>query len=241
MKRVLSLVLVVALLLSFASFVGAVPLEDDLQAQGRAMLEETLEILDSNRFTLVANWFEFGEVFDETITRNGDDFVSEVSIRVFYPGITMLQRLVFGNYVRRISTTQQLSVVFPNRRIVFASREHTDDDNLWQSLLQEHNSFRSAALPENFTTHTFVSFDRHMGVNVLDEHGWRHATYYFNDGQLEGISNRLVTRSIQSLSPGIDESVFRTRGMIPLLLLALMPIVQVPVLIAFFGLARTTP
>ena len=215
MKKLLSLVLAAAMLCSFA-FIAAAANEapGDLQAQGRALLEGTWEIIDSRQYTLTGPGYR--------VTVGGGDSAREYHRE----DLPFLWRLFLGSTERNISRAgiPPTMVVYPERRLL-----------VWMMMTPLINvdltarSFGSNWLSEDHTVYTTMEGD-YILVTVQEQRWEDHVQYfryfYCQQGQLRRLETGPawpITFEVDSLTPGTDESMFNTRWMLPVPLFLLVP------------------
>ena len=205
MKKILSLILAAALLFAFASFALAAVPEDELQAQGRALLEETIAIVSTRQFTI--------ERAHDTLAVSGDNTV--VIIPDFWRNAG-LERFVFrpfvGTSARYLYTPNRSFIVFPERRFA-----------LWGPPERSYAPFAlPTQMPDEITvTQQRMTSDGIEGwlLRVMFYEGNTSFTFEYFNGQLRRMSSntggiRQTTSRIISMSPTVDPSWFSTRWMI---------------------------
>jgi len=212
MKKLLAILLAAAMLCAFAS-VGAAALapEEELQARGRVLLEETLAVFDSNNYTLRCDRGIY--------VQEGKRFATEDRQ---WTGSSLLKWLL-GNELE-IATPEQSLVAFRKWKCCFDSTSlmRLTGKDPGQFFNEVSNYFGSAAMLDS------------LPVNVVEENAYLVVTlgdpsadggpvirYYYLDGQLKRICGTPVPYSsydvaVESLVPEADLSLFSTKGLLKL-------------------------
>jgi len=226
-KKLIATLLAVMLLLPLGALgANALTPEEELEAQGWALAEETLAIFDTKKWTLKCD----GEIY----LRDGN----RIAVEDRQWTNSFLLRLLLGEVEREIITPAQNLVLFNERGIYF--------DSTWILLLTGmapgmafetmSGYFGSAGLLKSMSVH--VAEENAYLVVTLDDPGADGSPvikYYYLDGQLKRISRTQVSlRSafmpnsleVESLAPGADLSQFSTKGMskLPSLLFLLLSV-----------------
>jgi len=218
MKKLIAIILAMAMLCGFAA-IGATAAENDLQAQGEALLRETFEILNSGVFTLESRNTIEGRESSMITTMDGDRMATETIINwaEIEPGLqSFVLWLLLGNTMRMVFAPGGTSMVFPERRIYFAMPAASDD--FFDMILT-----MAAEMPEHVAvTEKIVDGITYICVSVEIE-GATTSCYYL-DGQLKRVvtifAGDIIVQEIDFFTGTVNQSLFSTSRMvrIPLML-----------------------
>ena len=203
MKKVLALVLALAMLCTFAFIATAATPEEELQAQGRALAEETISIMNSRQFTLRASQFAFdGRVSSAVVAVDGTTIAIETpSVGGFW------SRLFLGNRMRVIITPNRLTSVWPGRRLALSIPNEAFP----------FNDFPVFSVTPEFETE-MVTIAGNNYLQITFWHGSIGFRYYYRDGQLRRIVERRGSTEtvtlVDSFVGTADQNLFNTRWMI---------------------------
>jgi|GEM_PF-2005353 len=196
MKKLLCVILTAAMLVGFAVMSVA---NNELHAQGEALLRETMVVLDGGGFTL---WGE-GIV----ITRDGERFAVDNGI---VPGAFWVRWLLGGGYVLREGENAYL--VFPERRLQLAVGRRAPN-----SVAASWFWYR---LAYGGTPNTIVvrQVEDYIGVLFDDE---MRREFFYRDGQLRYIVMHLgigmpIQVQVESLAPMAEQGLLETAGLLRL-------------------------
>jgi len=223
-KKLIATLLAMAMLLSFATIGAAASEAPDLQAQGRAMLEETFAVFETGQFTLRgrSQTPNDSRPYPITLVIDGDRMAVEApsSIRFWSDrGVNRFQafamRAVFGNRLRVFLSPEQSAVVFQNRRAFISFDGILEDDDDLFSWIGGFGGVRE--IPAQLSV-AEVTINRRTYLRVTFEEYGATWTYDYHNGQLR----RLVATSwagtvlieVDYFSGTVDESLFSTRWMI---------------------------
>lgn len=211
MKRIIALILAAAVLGSFACFGAAASSQEDLQAQGEALLKETFATLQSDSYTLkmqTSGWDNSGNRIKRprTIVMDGERSVEEFDWASSNLPAKWLLRIFLGNRIRILTTPEKSLVVFPGRRIYCASNLPADTNAFW--LPDE--------LPKQLTVQEInYQGKSHLSVSFDDPETTHTSVFLYRDGQLRAFLNSDdIEIEIDSLSPKAEADYFSTKWML---------------------------
>jgi len=228
MKKILAMLLAMAMLLSFGAM-GAMAAETELEAQGRALLEETIAVFNSWEFTLRGQGTNplNAQMLPLAIAMDGDRVAFETSgFRWYDLGLRRLpafgMRLLLGSRTRAIIEADRTLFVFPARCVYF----RTSGIDFFDGL-----GFIDLEMPEDIAVTQIIAgpvYERQIYIRVaIEQEGAVVAYYYYDwyhplrdwDGQLVRVTTtnadgETMRLEIDYFSGTADSNMFSTRWML---------------------------
>ena len=214
MKKILSILLAMAILMTFATvFAAASPVvvEDPVREQGEALFEETMAIARTRDFTVQGRSWDGSTPM--TMTVYDGHLAMEFGLDFWEMGMRRVPSWLFhallGRSVRLVIDAETSRLVFPDRRFFL------DFDLFWPEEMAMIRMLINADndLDNMISLRDVQQWDEFIAVlvNIFDV-GWVEFLY-FND-ELVHVPGFIT--NIDSLEPGADRSIFSDRWMLRL-------------------------
>jgi len=229
MKKLIAILLAVMLLLPLGVMgVSALTPEEELEAQGRALVEETLAIFESKEFTLTGRDRRFGidlpVMYMQDGTRAGIELIGWIQPSIQELGLNRVTekivgwafQLLLGRKVRFVVSLEQFVFPLDQEMLIFPERRVWMDVTLLEGMSYYpsmlYTEARDLDLADLVISEPVINGKKYLCAEFETWDGI--AEYYYLDGQLERIvGDDGFLYEVDSLSPTVDESYFSTKGM----------------------------
>lgn len=218
MKKCFALLLAAAMLLSLG-MIGAsatTPEEEALQAQGKALLQGTIDTLASGTYTVEFLRTGFGEKIVLTMDGTHLAYETDMDWNGQYWLLGKISgffiRLILGTKSRVLFTSTETSLIFPEKNQKMQLNEVASQIIESLGIFLRYNPF--AAWPDEMidectVTNETLNNKSYLCVTFDDADGNRTKAYY-QDGALKYCDTSYELLDIHSLSPTASANMFQT-------------------------------